>query len=74
MMDFGFSYRFCGQECKEGMPVLGVGEHSTRMSSNMDQFSQVGEHPVDGQCISNARLYVNMECISDTSHKYIAIL
>ena len=30
------------------MPVLGVGEHSTRMSSDMDWFSQMEEHPVDG--------------------------
>jgi hypothetical protein len=50
------------------MPVLGVGEHSTRMSSDTDQFSQVEEHPVDGQCIGNMRLYVNTECISDRSH------
>jgi hypothetical protein len=48
--------------------VLGVGEHSTRMSSDTDRFSQMEEHPVDGQLIGNARLYVNTECISDTSH------
>jgi hypothetical protein len=50
------------------MLVLGDGEHSTRMSSDTDRFSQVEEHPVDGQCIGNARIYVNTECISDRSH------
>jgi hypothetical protein len=34
------------------MPVLGVGEHSTRMSSDTDRFSQVGEHPVDASMVS----------------------
>jgi len=50
------------------MPVLEVGDCRTRMSSNTDQFSQVEEHPVDGWCIGNMRLYVNTECISDSSH------
>ena len=63
-----YNYRFCKCECKESMPVLGVGECHTRMSSDMDQFSQVEEHPVDGQCIGNVRLYINTECISDSSH------
>ena len=38
------------------------------MSSDTDRFSQVEEHPVDGQCTGSARLYVNTECISDSSH------
>ena len=63
-----YNYRFCKCECKESMPVLGVCECCTRMSSNTDQFSQVEEHPVDGWCIGNMRLYVNTECISDSSH------
>ena len=43
-------------------------KHSTRISSDADRFSQVEEHPVDGQCTGSARLYVNTECISDSSH------
>src|ERR1700685_3658819 len=38
------------------------------MSSDTDRFSQVEEHPVDGQCTGSTRLYVNTECISDSSH------
>jgi hypothetical protein len=49
--------------------VLGVGEHSTRMSSDTDRFSQMEENTQwMVSCIGNMRLYVNTECISDTSH------
>ena len=49
----------------------GVGEQDL-ISSDTDWFSQVEEHPVDGWCIGNMRLYINTVCISDSSHIIIS--